>query len=195
MIPLPLLHLHEVCGAGPAYSASRPNFRSMEQYRGLLDPFGRLDEGGHGGAGDGLQVGELEGHSLEPDLCTLSLPIRARYLVRRKREFRTSMECVFAGPACCLLKVSSSEIEIFEHKVGCKSFSTYQHHGRGCLLLPPPHGCGPLPLLTGQRPGSGDGRGWLPHLPQSLEGTPRLLQAEAACSVFSKGCHLKRMRY
>ena len=99
MLPLPLLHLHEVCGACPAYSASRPNFRSREQYRGLLDPFGRLDEGGHGGAGDGLQVGELEGHSLELDLCTLSLPIRARYVVRRKREFRTSMECSLAPPA------------------------------------------------------------------------------------------------
>ena len=65
VLPLPLLHLHEVCGAGPAYSASRPNFRSREQYRGLLDPFGRFDEGGHSSAGDGLQVGELEGHSLE----------------------------------------------------------------------------------------------------------------------------------
>ena len=195
MIPLPLLHLHEVCGACPAYPASRPNFRSREQYRGLLDPFGRLDEGGHGAAGDGLQVGELEGHSLELDLCALSLPIRARYVVRRKREFRTSMEYIFSGPACCLLKVSSSEIEIFEHKVGCKSFSTDPHHGRDCLLLTPPHECGPLPLLAGQRPGSRDGRGWLPHFPQSLEGTSRLLQAEAAWSVFSRGCHLKRMRY
>ena len=26
MLPLLLLHLHEVCGAGPAYSALRPNF-------------------------------------------------------------------------------------------------------------------------------------------------------------------------
>ena len=34
----------------------------------LLDQFGRLDEGGHGGPGDGLRVGELEGHSLELDL-------------------------------------------------------------------------------------------------------------------------------
>ena len=34
----------------------------------LYDQFGRLDEGGHGGPGDGLRVGELEGHSLELDL-------------------------------------------------------------------------------------------------------------------------------
>ena len=60
------------------------------------------------------------------------------------------------GPTCCLFKVSSSEIEIFEHKVRCKSFSTDQHHGRG-LLLAPPCGCGPLPLLVGQ--GFRDGRG------------------------------------
>ena len=77
-------------------------------------------------------------------------------MVRREREFRTSMEYMFLGPACCLFKVSSSEIEIFEHKVRCKSFSTDQHPGRG-LLLAPPCGCGPLPLLVGQ--GFRDGRG------------------------------------
>ena len=141
-------------------------------------------------------AGERQGQQQERELRVDSYtPCRARYVVRREREFRTSMEYMFSGPACCLIKVSSSEIEIFEHKVGCKSFSTDPHHGRDCLLLTPPHECGPLPLLAGQRPGSRDGRGWLPHFPQSLEGTSRLLQAEAAWSVFSRGCHLKRMRY
>ena len=34
----------------------------------LYDQFGRLDEGGHGGLGDGLRVGKHEGHSLGLDL-------------------------------------------------------------------------------------------------------------------------------
>ena len=61
-------------------------------------------------------AGERQGQQQERELRVDSYtPCRARYVVRREREFRTSMEYMFSGPACCLIKVSSSEIEIFEH--------------------------------------------------------------------------------
>ena len=62
--------------------------------------------------GGGERQGQRQERELRVDSYT---PYRARYVVRREREFRTSMEYMFSGPACCLIEVLSSEIEIFEH--------------------------------------------------------------------------------